>query len=92
MNLPISVMMLFSLSRSQGDDVDGLNEIHEGSITGRIDMIKGVPIVQFDGASLAPVTIGATISVFVAMLLSSLALLCSKYKLTIINDNYYVLF
>lgn len=59
--------------------------LHEGNVEGKIDVMKGVPVFRFKGATLAPVSVGSVSAVFLSMVFSVIALLCGK------EFNYFVL-
>ena len=57
---------------------DSGTDIHEGNVEGRIDVTKGVPVINFKGATLAPVSLGSVIAVFLSIIFSVIAMLCGK--------------
>lgn len=59
-----------------GSDIHA--DIHEGNVEGRIDVTKGVPVIHFKGATLAPASFGSVIAVFLSMIFSMIAMLCGK--------------
>lgn len=67
-----------------------VGDIHEHGIDGRIDTIKGVPLVHFTGAPLAPVSFGAVVAVFLSLLFSAVALLCGKVLISILMFKFFV--
>ncbi|XP_019853839.1 PREDICTED: uncharacterized protein LOC100632627 [Amphimedon queenslandica] len=62
-------------------------DIHEGNVEGKIDVTKGVPVIHFKGATLAPASFGSVIAVFLSMIFSVIAMLCVFWGIAIAYDN-----